>query len=147
MLSILQRESLTCFTCQGNQIIWPMTQNFKIMKTKVLVSALATVAMLIGGTSTATAQGVRRHDMRGTRHHMERRFDNRHFDHRCPGPRHIDYRLGPVHRPIMGARFFKRPGYGRFITHNRERLLLANGVLYREVRTPNGFVYIVVGYI
>ena len=47
----------------------------------------------------------------------------------------------------MGSRFIHRPAYGRFITHNRERLLLADGVLYREVRTPNGFVYIVVGYI
>ena len=117
------------------------------MKTKLLITAFAAAAMLMSGTSTATAQGVRRHDMRGTKHHIERRFDNRHFDHRRPGPRHFDKRFAMAHRPVSGARFFKRPGYGRFITHNRERLLLAGGVLYREVRTPKGFVYIVVGYI
>ena len=112
------------------------------MKTKLLITALAAVAMLMSGTSTATAQGVRRHDMRGPKHHMERRFDKRH-----PVPHHIDQRFRPVYRPSMGARYVHRPAYGRFITHNRERLLLADGVLYREVRTPHGFVYIVVGYL
>ena len=116
------------------------------MKTKLLITACAAVAMLMSGTSTATAQGVRRHDMRGPRHHMERRIDNRHFD-RHPGPRHIDQRFRPVYRPSMGARYVHRPAYGRFITHNRERLLLADGVLYREVRTPSGLAYIVVGYL
>ena len=102
--------------------------------------------MLMSGTSVATAQGVRRHDMGGKMQRMERRFDNRHFDKRHPGPRHIDQRFRPVYRPSMEARYVHRP-VGRFITHNRERLLLADGVLYREVRTPHGFVYIVVGYI
>ena len=117
------------------------------MKTKLLITAFAAAAMLMGGTSTATAQGVRHRDIGGIKHKMERRFDNRHFDHRHPGPRHFDQRFAMAHRPAMGARFFKRPSYGRFISHNRERLLLAGGVLYREVRTPKGFVYIVVGYI
>jgi hypothetical protein len=116
------------------------------MKTKLLITAFAAAAMLMSGTSAATAQGVRRHDMRGTRPHMERRFDNRHFDKRHPGPRHIDQRFRPAYRPSMGARYVHRP-VGRFITHNRERLLLADGVLYREVRTPSGLVYIVVGYL
>ena len=93
------------------------------MKTKLLITAFAAAAMLMGGTSTATAQGVRHRDMGGIKHKMERRFDNRHFDHRHPGPRHFDQRFAMAHRPAMG------------------------GVLYREVRTPNGFVYIVVGYI
>ena len=116
------------------------------MKTKLLITACAAVAMLMSGTSVATAQGVRRHDMGGPRHHMERRIDNRHFD-RHPGPRHIDQRFGRVHRPVIGTRYIHRPAYGRFITHNREHLFLSNGVLYREVRTPHGFVYIVVGYL
>ena len=117
------------------------------MKTKLLITACAAVAMLMSVTSTATAQGVRHRDIGSHRHHIERRFDNRHFDHRHPGPRHFDKRFRHAYRPIMGSRFIHRPAYGRFITHNRERLLLADGVLYREVRTPHGFVYIVVGYI
>lgn len=122
-----------------------MTQNYKIMKTRLLITAFAAAAMLMSGTSVATAQGVRHRDMGGSRHHIERRIDNRHFD-RHPGPRHFDKRIRHAYRPVMGSRFIHRPAYGRFITHNRERLLLAGGVLYREVRTPNGFVYIVVGY-
>jgi len=116
------------------------------MKTKLLISALASVAMLIGGTSTATAQRVHRSDRGGYKHNIERRFDNRHFD-RNHGPRHFDKRFGRVHRPIMGTRFINRPAYGRFITHNRERLLLADGVLYKMIRTRNGLVYVVVGYL
>ena len=122
-----------------------MTQNYKIMKTRLLITAFAAAATLMSGTSVATAQGVRHRDMGGSRHHIERRIDNRHFD-RHPGPRHFDKRIRYAYRPVMGSRFIHRPAYGRFITHNRERLLLAGGVLYREVRTPNGFVYIVVGY-
>ena len=122
-----------------------MTQNYKIMKTRLLITAFAAAAMLMSVTSVATAQGVRHRDMGGSRHHIERRIDNRHFD-RHPGPRHFDKRIRHAYRPVMGSRFIHRPAYGRFITHNRERLLLAGGVLYREVRTPNGFVYIVVGY-
>ena len=117
------------------------------MKTKLLITACAAAAMLMSGTSAATAQGVRRHDMGGKMQRMERRFDNRHFDHRLPGPRHFDKRFRHAYRPIMGSRFIHRPAYGRFITHNRERLLLADGVLYREVRTPSGLAYIVVGYL
>ena len=123
-----------------------MTQNYKIMKTRLLITAFAAAAMLMSGTSVATAQGVRHRDMGGSRHHIERRIDNRHFD-RHPGPRHFDKRIRYAYRPVMGSRFIHRPAYGRFITHNRERLLLAGGVLYREVRTPRGFVYIVVGYL
>lgn len=122
-----------------------MTQNYKIMKTRLLITAFAAAAMLMSGTSVATAQGVRHRDMGGSRHHMERRIDNRHFD-RHPGPRHFDKRIRYAYRPVMGSRFIHRPAYGRLITHNRERLLLAGGVLYREVRTPRGLVYIVVGY-
>ena len=125
------------------------------MKTKLLITACAAAAMLMSGTSVATAQGVRHRDIGSHRHHVERRIDNRHFDRhpgprhfdRHPGPRHFDKRIRHAYRPVMGSRFIHRPAYGRFITHNRERLLLADGVLYREVRTPNGFVYIVVGYI
>lgn len=115
------------------------------MKTRLLITAFAAAAMLMSGTSVATAQGFRHRDMGGSRHHIERRIDNRQFD-RHPGPRHFDKRIRYAYRPVMGSRFIHRPAYGRFITHNRERLLLAGGVLYREVRTPNGFVYIVVGY-
>ena len=115
------------------------------MKTRLLITAFAAAAMLMSGTSVATAQGVRHRDMGGSRHHIERRIDNRHFD-RHPGPRHFDKRIRHAYRPVMGSRFIHRPAYGRFITQNRERLLLAGGVLYREVRTPRGFVYIVVGY-
>ena len=108
------------------------------MKTKVLISALATVAMLMGGTSSAAAQGVRRHDMGGKMmHRTERHFDNRHFGKKAV----------ITHRPMMGARFVNRPVFGRFITVDRERLLLADGVLYRVVRTGNSIIYIVVGYI
>jgi hypothetical protein len=112
------------------------------MKTKLLITAFAAAAMLMSGTSAATAQGVRRHDMGGNKQHMERRFDSR-----KPGPSHFGKKNGPAHRPVIGARFNHRPAFGRFITHNRERLLLVDGVLYREVRTVNGIAYIVVGYI
>lgn len=111
------------------------------MKTRLLITAFATVAMLMGGTSSAAAQGFRGHDRGGKMHRMENRFDK----HRS-GPSHFDNRF-VTHRPSMGARFMHRPSLGRFVTIDRERLLLADGVLYREVRTPNGFVYIVVGYI
>ena len=113
------------------------------MKTKVLISALATVAMLMGGTSSAAAQGVRRHDMGGKMmHRTERHIDNRGMDRR-----HIGKGAVIAHRPMMGARFVNRPAFGRFITVDRERLLLADGVLYRVVRTGNSIIYIVVGYI
>ena len=51
-----------------------------------------------------------------------------------------------AHRPSMGARFDRRPVHGRFININRERLWLADGILYRAMNTPRGIVYVVVGY-
>ena len=130
-----QRDSLTCFTSHepGN---WFLTQNLKIMKAKVLITAFATVALLMSGT-TAAAKGVGHNDMRGKMHRTERHFDNRHI-----GPRAV-----VAHRPIMGARFVNRPIKGRFVTVNRERLWLADGVFYKVVRTGNRIVYIVVGYL
>lgn len=114
------------------------------MKTKVLVSALATVAMLIGGTSSAIAKEFRGHDMGGKKPRVENRFDKHsarsgHFDKRF-----VTHRS---HRPGVGARFIDRPIFGRFVTIDRDRFWLADGVLYRVVRSGNSTIYIVVGYI
>ena len=78
---------------------------------------------------------------------MERHFDNRHFGKKD----------GFVHRPMMGARFVHRPmtgasfinypAVGRYVTINRERLWLSDGVLYKVIRSRNTITYIVVGYI
>lgn len=111
------------------------------MKAKVLITAFATVALLMSGT-TAAAKVVGHNDMRGKMHRTERHFDNRHFDDRHFGSRGV-----VAHRPIMGARFVNRPIKGRFVTVNRERLWLADGVFYKVVRTGNRIVYIVVGYL
>lgn len=105
------------------------------MKAKVIFAAIAAVAMLMPGT--AVAQRGQRHDMGRKMHRMERRFDDRHHGSR----------VLVAHRPSIGARIAHRPAIGRFITLNRERLWLADGVLYRVVRSGNSIIYIVVGYI
>ncbi|MBR5726648.1 MAG: hypothetical protein IKX56_07945 [Muribaculaceae bacterium] len=96
------------------------------MKTKVLLSAIATIALLM--PSTAMASNHR------NRHEAK------------PKPR-IEHRMHVAHRPAIGTRFSHRPVNGKFIIVNRERLWTADGVLYRMIPTRTGNVFVVVGYL
>ena len=103
------------------------------MKARVIIAAVATLAMLM--PCAASAQRNQRHSG-GKMTRIERTFDNRHM-----GKKAIFAK-----RPNMGARFMKRPAFGQFVNMNRERLWLADGVLYRVIRSGNTLIYIVVGY-
>lgn len=51
-------------------------------------------------------------------------------------------------RPAHGTRFSARPIGGKYYTHRGERLWLADGVLYKEIRLATGTkAFVVVGYI
>ena len=109
------------------------------MKAKVLVSVLAVAAMLMSGV-TAEAKTVRGHDSRGGMHRMEHRIDNRLHSQRVV--------MAP--RPKIGARIRPlalRSSEGHFVKINGERLWLADGILYRVVRTGHTITYIVVGHL
>lgn len=124
-----------CFTCLTSFV--GMAQKYTIMKTNFILSAIAALALLIPGN--AAARDNRHHGNMG-KHRTEMRLA-----HNRPAP-HMRHMKHVAHRPSMGARFNHRPVHGRFITMNRERLWLADGVLYRQVRTPHRTVYVVVGY-
>lgn len=96
------------------------------MKTKILMSVIATIALLM--PSTAMAANHKHRHVAKPKHRIERRM-------------HI------AHRPEVGKRFTHRPAGGKFIIINRERLWTANGVLYRVIPTRTGIVYVVAGYI
>ena len=110
------------------------------MKTKLLI-ALAALALLM--PITANARGRDHNPPRvAPRHHVQHppRVAPRHHDNRPP--RH--HRM--VHRPAIGTRLVVCPVNGRFVNYNRERLWLADGVLYRVTPTRTGRIYVVVGY-
>jgi len=96
------------------------------MKTKILLSAIATIALLMPSTAMASNH-KHRHDVK-SKHRIENRM-------------HRD------HRPVVGKRFYHRPANGKFIIIDRERLWTANGVLYRMISTRTGTVYVVAGYL
>ena len=96
------------------------------MKTKVLLSAIATIALLMPSTAMAS--------------------NHRHRHEAKPKPR-IEHRMHVAHRPAIGKRFSHRPVNGKFIIVNRERLWTADGVLYRMISTRTGNVFVVVGYL
>lgn len=105
------------------------------MKTKVIITSLAVMAMLM--PAGAMARDSKSRPMNIPRHRTELRM----VANRRPG---MATRV--AHRPSIGARFERRPVHGRFININRERLWLADGILYRVMPTPHGVVYVVVGY-
>ena len=94
------------------------------------------MAMLMPSNAVARDNKVRHND--GNRKH---RVEMRMADNHRPV---IAHRV--AHRPGIGVRFDRRPVHGRFVNINRERLWLADGILYRVMRTPHGPVYVVVGY-
>ena len=96
------------------------------MKTKVLLSAIATIALLMPSTAMAS-------------NHRNR--------HEAKPKARIEHRMHVAHRPAIGARFSHRPVSGKFIIVNRERLWTADGVLYRMISTRTGNVFVVVGYL
>ena len=96
------------------------------MKTKILLSAIAAIALLVPSTATAS--------------------NHKHRHEAKPKPR-IERRMHVAHRPAIGTRFSHRPVKGTFIIINRERLWTANGVLYRMIPTRTGTVYVVTGYL
>lgn len=103
-----------------------LTQNRKIMKTKALLTAIATIALLMPSTAMASNHKIR-HEVK-RKHRIERKM-------------HV------AHRPAIGTRFSHRPVNGKFIIVNRERLWTANGVLYRMIATRTGTTFVVVGYL
>ena len=97
------------------------------MKTNILLSAIATIALLLPSTAMASNHNKHRHEAK-------------------PKAR-IEHRMHVAHRPAIGARFSHRPVSGKFIIVNRERLWTADGVLYRMISTRTGNVFVVVGYL
>ena len=96
------------------------------MKTKVLLSVIATIALLMPSTAMAS-------------NHKHR--------HEAKPKARIEHRMHIAHRPAVGTRFSHRPVNGKFIIVKHERLWTVDGVLYRMIPTRNGFVYVVVGYL
>lgn len=114
-----------------------LTQRPNVMKTKVIISAVAALAMMMPGVAEARSNN---RPAEGGKHRTEFRMaDKRHGKEVRPMHKHA--------RPVMGARFDHRPVHGRFVTINREHLWLAGGVLYRIVPARHGHDYIVVGFI
>ena len=107
------------------------------MKKNLIFSAIAVIALLIPSNATAAKHNVR-HE-----HKAKARTEMRLAHGKTAKVTHVKHM---AHRPIMGARFDRRPVNGRFITLNRNRLWLADGILYRLITTPTGIVYVVVGY-
>ena len=96
------------------------------MKTKILLSAIATIALLMPSTAMAS-------------NHKHR--------HEAKPKARIEHKMHVAHRPAIGTRFSHRPVNGKFIIVNRERLWTADGVLYRMISTRHGVVYVVKGYL
>jgi hypothetical protein len=96
------------------------------MKTKILLSAIATIALLMPSTAMAS-------------NHKHR--------HEARPKARIEHRMHVAHRPAIGTRFSHRPAKGKLIIVNRERIWTANGVLYRMIPTRRGTVYVVAGYL
>lgn len=115
-----------------------VTQRPNAMKTKVIISAIAAMAMMMPGIAEAR-NNHRPVDM--GKHRTEVRLAH---NHRSVAHRPVAHLS---HRPAMGTRFDRRPVHGRFVKVDRERLWLANGVLYRVLPARHGHVYVVVGYI
>ena len=113
-----------------------MAQRNTIMKAKVLLAAVAMMAMLMPGNAVARDNKVR-HCNGNLKHRTEMRLVK---NHRPVVLHHV------AHRPGIGTRFDRCPTHGRFVNHNHERLWLADGILYRVIRTPHGVAYVVVGY-
>ena len=103
-----------------------LTQNLKIMKTKALMTAIATIALLMPGTAMAS---------------------NHKKIHEVKPKHRIEHKMHVAHRPEIGKRFNHRPANGKFIIVNRERMWTANGVLYRMISTRTGTVFVVAGYL
>ena len=97
------------------------------MKAKVLMSVIATIAVLMPSTAMASNHSKHRHEAK-------------------PKAR-IEHRMHVAHRPAVGTRFSHRPVNGKFIVINRERLWTADGVLYRMISTRTGTVFVVAGYL
>ncbi len=114
------------------------TQRPNVMKTKVIISAIAALAMLMPGI--AEARNSNRPADSGKHRTEFRMADKRHGKDLKPMG-HFD------RRHAMGARFDRRPVHGRFVYINRERLWLADGVLYRVIPARHGNVYVVIGFI
>ena len=117
-----------------------LTQRPNVMKTKVIISAIAALAMLMPGI--AEARNSNRPADSGKHRTEFRMADKRHGKDIRPM-----HKVGRHDRPIMGTRFDHRPINGRFVNINRERLWLANGVLYRVLPARHGNVYVVIGFI
>ena len=115
-----------------------LTQRPNVMKTKVIISAIAALAMLMPGI--AEARNNNRPADSGKHRTEFRMADKRHGKDLKPMG-HFD------RRPAMGARLDRRPVHGRFVNINRERLWLADGVLYKIMNSPRGHVYVVIGFI
>ena len=96
------------------------------MKTKALLTAIATIALLMPNTAMASNHKIR-HEVK-PKHRIERRM-------------HV------AHRPAIRTRFSHRPVNGKFIIVNRERLWTADRVLYRMIATRTGTTYVVVDYL
>ena len=112
-------------------VISTLMKEKTIMKTNVLITALAAMAMMVPGTAMA------RQNDRQAQQHRNHRIEHRTMHHAQV----------PMHRhPTMGTRVTHRPLNGRHVMVNRERLWLADGVLYRLITTRQGSYYIVVGY-
>ena len=96
------------------------------MKAKVLMSVIATIALLMPSTAMAS-------------NHKHR--------HEAKPKARIEHKMHVAHRPAIGTRFSHRPVNGKFIIVKRERLWTADGVLYRMISTRKGTVYVVAGYL
>lgn len=118
------------------------------MKAKVLISAVAALAMFV--PSTAVARDFKhRTDAGNRKHRTELGMAHNGHHNMAPTMGHRNHRVAPPmagHRHSVGTRFVHRPINGRFVHVNRERLWLADNILYRVVTTPHGTIYIVVGY-
>ena len=91
------------------------------------MTAIATIALLMPGTAMASNH-KKNHEVKPKHHRIERRM-------------HV------AHRPEIGKRFHHRPANGKFIIVNRERMWVADGVLYRMISTRTGTVFVVAGYL
>lgn len=107
------------------------------MKAKVLMSVIATIALLMPSTAMA-ANHKHRHEAK-PKPRIEHRMHVAH--HPAVGKRFSH------HRPTVGTRFAHRPVHGKFIMVNRERMWVADGVIYRMIPKRTGTVYIVAGFL
>ena len=106
------------------------------MKTKVLLSVIATIALLMPSTAMAGTHKPR-HEAK-----PKARIEHKmHVAHRPAVGMHFS------HRPVIGTRFTHRPVNGKFVIVKHERLWAVDGVLYRMIPTRHGYVYVVVGYL